>query len=96
MKNKKIIIGVTGSIAAYKTATLVRLLVKAGADVKVITTAAASQFIAPLTFSVLSKNEVIDSISNGKEWHNHVDLGLWADLMVVAPASANTLSLIHI
>lgn len=92
MQGKKIIIGITGSIAAYKTATLVRLLIKAGAEVKVIMTAAASSFITPLTLSVLSKNEVLTDIATNNNWNNHVDLGLWADMLLIAPASANTIA----
>ena len=79
----------TGSIAAYKSAHLVRLLVKAGADVRVVLTPAASEFVTPLTLSTLSKNPVLDSFTNddkgAKVWNNHVELGLWADLFIVAP-----------
>jgi phosphopantothenoylcysteine decarboxylase/phosphopantothenate--cysteine ligase len=90
---KKIILGVCGSIAAYKAAMLTRLLVKAGAEVKVILTSSAAEFIKPLTFSVLSKNQVYsDFTAENSEWNNHVELGLWADAMVIAPVSANTLS----
>jgi phosphopantothenoylcysteine decarboxylase/phosphopantothenate--cysteine ligase len=93
LTGKKIILGVTGSIAAYKSAVLVRLLVKAGAEVKVIMTAAAADFITPLTLSVLSKNPVISHLQNDAgTWNNHVELGLWADMMLIAPASANTLA----
>ena len=94
LSGKKIILGVSGSIAAYKAAYLVRDLVKSGADVKVILTKAASDFITPLTFSTLSKNSVYTEFYNAEsgDWHNHVDLGLWADLMLIAPASANTIS----
>lgn len=92
MEGKKIVIGVTGSIAAYKSAILVRLLVKAGAEVRVIMTPSASQFITPLTLSTLSKNPVlIDNVSNGN-WNNHVESGLWANALLIAPASANTLA----
>lgn len=93
LKGKKILLAVSGSIAAYKAAMLVRLLVKSGADVKVIMTAAASEFITPLTLATLSKNPVsVDFVKNTSgEWNNHVEMGLWADLMLVAPASANTL-----
>ncbi|NIJ52161.1 bifunctional phosphopantothenoylcysteine decarboxylase/phosphopantothenate--cysteine ligase CoaBC [Dyadobacter arcticus] len=94
LRNKKILVGVSGSIAAYKSALLVRLLVKAGASVKVIMTEAATEFITPLTLSVLSQNPVLSSFSgheNGN-WNNHVELGLWADLLVIAPATAKTLS----
>lgn len=93
LKNKKIIIAVTASIAAYKSAFLVRLLVKEGAQVKVIMTPAAKDFIAPVTLSTLSKNPVFSDfyINNSGEWNNHVELALWADIMIVAPASANTI-----
>ena len=92
LTNKKIIIGVTGSIAAYKIATLVRLLVKEKAEVKVIMTHSASLFITPLTLSTLSKNEVVLDLVSEQNWNNHVELGLWADLLLIAPASANTLA----
>lgn len=93
LAGKKIILGVTGSIAAYKSAVLLRLLVKAGAEVRVIMTASAADFITPLTLSVLSKNPVISHLQNDSHtWNNHVELGLWADAMVIAPASANTLA----
>jgi phosphopantothenoylcysteine decarboxylase/phosphopantothenate--cysteine ligase len=90
---KKILLGVTGSIAAYKSALLARMLSKAGADVKVIMTNSASDFVTPLTLSTLTKNEVYSSFTTGEngEWINHVELGLWADLMIIAPASANTI-----
>ena len=92
--NKNIIIGVTGSIAAYKSAFLIRLLVKARANVKVIMTTSATEFVTPLTLSTLSKNPVqIDFVKNKSgEWNNHVELGLWADVMIIAPASANTIA----
>jgi len=93
---KKILIGVTAGIAAYKTASLVRLFIKSGAEVKVVMTPAAKDFVTPLTLSTLSKNPVHSSFFNEEdenaEWNNHVELGLWADLMVIAPATANTLS----
>ena len=91
---KKILLGVSGSIAAYKSASLVRLLVKAGAEVQVLMTEAATEFITPLTLSTVSKREVLISFTKeeGELWNNHVDLGLWADLMIVAPASANTMA----
>lgn len=94
LKDKKIILGVCGSIAAYKTAVLTRLLVKEGAHVKVIMTPSARDFITPLTLSTLSKNPVLSEFSKDKtgQWNNHVELGSWADAMVIAPASANTLS----
>ena len=94
LKNKKILVGVSGSIAAYKSAYLVRLLVKAGAEVKVIMTESAKDFIGPLTLATLSKNPVYSSFikNNAGEWNNHVELGLWADAMVIAPATAHTLA----
>ncbi len=94
LRNKNIIVGVTGSIAAYKSAFLVRLLVKAGANVKVVMTAAAAEFITPLTLSTLSKNPVLTDFKKNEsgEWNNHVELGLWADAMIIAPASANTIA----
>lgn len=94
LQGKKIILGVCGSIAAYKSVLLVRLLVKEGAEVKVIMTASASDFITPLTLSTLSRNPVYSRFvkDDTGQWNNHVDLGLWADLMIVAPASANTLA----
>ena len=90
---KKIILGVCGSIAAYKSASLVRLLIKAGANVKVILTADASNFITPLTLATLSKNPVYTQYFEAETgvWSNHVELGLWADYLIIAPASANTL-----
>ncbi|MBP9790814.1 MAG: bifunctional phosphopantothenoylcysteine decarboxylase/phosphopantothenate--cysteine ligase CoaBC [Bacteroidia bacterium] len=94
MRGKKILLGITGSIAAYKSAVLVRLLVKAGAEVKVVMTPAARDFVTPLTLSTLSKNPVFSEYANLEtgEWSNHVELGLWADAFVIAPASANTIS----
>ncbi|MCU0357272.1 MAG: phosphopantothenoylcysteine decarboxylase, partial [Cyclobacteriaceae bacterium] len=94
LHGKKIILGVTGSIAAYKSAILVRLLVKSGAEVRVIMTPAAHDFITPVTLATLSKNPVLtDYIKNQSgEWNNHVELGLWADAMLIAPASANTVA----
>ncbi|MEC7756070.1 bifunctional phosphopantothenoylcysteine decarboxylase/phosphopantothenate--cysteine ligase CoaBC [Roseivirga sp. UBA1976] len=94
LKGKKIIVGVTGSIAAYKAAIFVRLLVKEGAEVKVLMTEAAKSFISPLTLSTLSKNPVLSDFTQGQEgeWNNHVDLGLWADAFIIAPASANTIA----
>lgn len=93
---KNILLGITGGIAAYKTTFLVRLLIKAGANVKVVLTESASSFVAPLTLATLSKNAVLSSFvdeENGSvSWNNHVELGLWADIMLIAPATANTLS----
>jgi phosphopantothenoylcysteine decarboxylase/phosphopantothenate--cysteine ligase len=94
LKGKKILVGVTGGIAAYKTAVLVRLLVKEGADVKVIMTARAKEFITPLTLSTLSGNPVLSEFFNPEngDWNSHVDLGMWADLFIIAPATANTIA----
>src|SRR5215204_4180526 len=92
LKGKKILLGVTGSIAAYKSAFLVRLLVKAGAEVKVIMTPSSTDFISKLTLSTLSKNKVLVDLFDEDSWANHVMLGRWADLMLIAPLSCNTLS----
>ena len=94
MHGKHVILGVTGGIAAYKAAYLVRSLVKAGAEVKVIMTENAKKFVAPLTFSTLSGNPVYTEFFNPEngEWHSHVKLGLWADLFIIAPATANTIA----
>ncbi|HRI61387.1 MAG TPA: bifunctional phosphopantothenoylcysteine decarboxylase/phosphopantothenate--cysteine ligase CoaBC [Saprospiraceae bacterium] len=88
----KIILGISGSIAAYKAAHLTRLWVRQGAEVQVLMTEAATGFIAPLTLSTLSKHPVFSDVSSETGWNNHVDLGLWADAVVIAPASANTLA----
>ncbi|MFO7825782.1 MAG: bifunctional phosphopantothenoylcysteine decarboxylase/phosphopantothenate--cysteine ligase CoaBC [Cyclobacterium sp.] len=94
LSGKRILIGVSGGIAAYKVAHLIRLLIKSKAEVKVIMTASALDFITPLTLSTLSKNPVFIDFFDKKtgEWNNHVDLGKWADLMIIAPLSANTLA----
>ena len=96
LSGKNILLGITAGIAAYKTAGLVRLFIKAGANVKVVMTPASKDFITPLTLSTLSKNPVHSSFTNDDDdnavWNNHVELGLWADLFIVAPATANTLS----
>ena len=92
MKGKKIILAVTGSIAAYKAAFLTRLLIKAGAEVQVLMTDAAKHFITPLTLSTLSKKPVFTEIISEESWNSHVELGLWADAMVVAPCTATTLA----
>ena len=96
LSGKNVLLGISGGIAAYKTASLVRLLIKSGAHVKVVMTPSAKDFITPLTLSTLSKNPVYSSFTNEDDddgvWNNHVDLGLWADLFVLAPATANTLS----
>jgi phosphopantothenoylcysteine decarboxylase/phosphopantothenate--cysteine ligase len=92
LQGKKIVLGITGSIAAYKSISLVRLLVKQGADVKVVMTPAATEFASPLVLSTLSKNHVLVNLANDQSWANHVALGRWADLMVIAPLSCNTLA----
>ena len=92
LKRKKILIGITASIAAYKIASLVRLLIKSGAEVKVIMTPASKEFISPLTLSTLSKNPVMVDLANNEAWTNHVILGRWADVMLIAPLSCNTLA----
>jgi phosphopantothenoylcysteine decarboxylase len=94
LRHKKIIVAVCGSIAAYKAALLVRLLIKEEAEVQVILTPSASSFITPLTLATLSKRPALSAFVEGDagEWNNHVELGIWADAMVVAPASANTLA----
>src|SRR5688572_15973559 len=96
LSGKNVLLGITGGIAAYKTAALVRLFIKSGASVKVVMTESAKDFITPLTLSTLSKNPVLSSFINDEEentvWNNHVELGLWADIMLIAPATANTLS----
>lgn len=94
LQGKKIVLGITGSIAAYKAAVLTRLLVKAGAEVKVVMTSASKEFITPLTLSTLSKNPVLSEFVKDEsgQWNNHVELGLWADIVLIAPASANTIA----
>ena len=106
LSGKKIVLGISGGIAAYKTATLVRLFIKAGAHVQVIMTPASKDFVTPLTLATLSKNPVYSTFYNEEydtgaegelpnqnpQWNNHVELALWADLMLIAPATANTLS----
>jgi phosphopantothenoylcysteine decarboxylase / phosphopantothenate---cysteine ligase len=93
MKGKKILIGVTGGIAAYKIPFLVRSLVKQGAEVRIVMTADAEQFVTGKTLSVLSKNEVVTNFFNSSDqWNNHVELGLWPDVLLIAPATANTLA----
>ncbi len=92
LKGKKILLGITGSIAAYKSAILVRLLVKQGAEVKIIMTTAAKDFVTPLSLSTLSKNDVLADITDNDTWANHVMLGRWADVMLIAPLSCNTLA----
>ncbi len=94
LKGRKILLGITGSIAAYKAALLTRLLVQRGAEVQVVMTPVAMEFITPLTLSTLSKRPVLSKTHNPEtgEWTNHVDIALWADAMVIAPASANTMA----
>jgi phosphopantothenoylcysteine decarboxylase / phosphopantothenate---cysteine ligase len=92
LQGKKILLGVTGSIAAYKSILITRLLIKAGAEVKVIMTASAKDFVTPLSLSTLSKNPVLIDLSEEGSWANHVMLGRWADAMVIAPLSCNTLA----
>ena len=96
LSGKNILLGISAGIAAYKTANLVRLFIKAGANVKVVMTPASKDFITPLTLSTLSKNSVHSTFTNEEDentvWNNHVELGLWADIFVIAPATANTLS----
>lgn len=94
LKNKKIIIGVSGSIAAYKVPSLIRLLVKEGALVQVVMTPASRDFVTPLTLATVSGNPVLIDPFNKDDgdWTSHVELGLWADLMLIAPVSANTLA----
>ncbi|SEQ10365.1 bifunctional phosphopantothenoylcysteine decarboxylase/phosphopantothenate--cysteine ligase CoaBC [Flavobacterium urocaniciphilum] len=96
LNGKKVLLGISGGIAAYKTASLVRLLIKAGAHVQVVMTPASKDFVTPLTLSTLSKNPVYSNFYNEEDenasWNNHVELALWADYMLIAPATANTLS----
>ena len=94
LKNRRILLGVSGSIAAYKAAPLVRRLVQAGAEVQVILTESAAAFVTPLTLGTLSKKPVLTGFlrdAASGQWHNHVELGLWAEAYLIAPASANTL-----
>ena len=96
LKDKNILLGITAGIAAYKSASLVRLFIKAGANVKVVMTPASKDFITPLTLSTLSKNPIYSSFVDDEDgdqvWNNHVDLGLWADIFIIAPATANTMA----
>ncbi|MEO6682498.1 MAG: bifunctional phosphopantothenoylcysteine decarboxylase/phosphopantothenate--cysteine ligase CoaBC [Ginsengibacter sp.] len=92
LQGKKVLLGITGSIAAYKSVFFLRLLIKAGAEVKVIMTSGATDFVNPLTFSTLSKNETLTDLTVGDVWANHVALGRWADVMIIAPASCNTIA----
>ncbi|CAN5656380.1 bifunctional phosphopantothenoylcysteine decarboxylase/phosphopantothenate--cysteine ligase CoaBC [soil metagenome] len=92
LKGRKILLGITGSIAAYKSISLLRLLVKEGAEVKVVLTPAASDFVSPLVLETLSKQPVSFGLANGSSWSNHVSLGRWAELLIIAPASCNTIA----
>ena len=95
LSGKKVLLGVTAGIAAYKTANLVRLLIKSGSHVKVVMTPSAKEFVTPLTLSTLSKNPVLSTFTTDEDdelWNNHVEIGLWADLFLICPATANTLS----
>src|SRR5690554_2049843 len=96
LSGKNILLGISAGIAAYKTPLLVRLFIKAGANVKVVMTPSAKDFVTPLTLSTLSKNEVLSEFTHEENenavWNNHVDVALWADYMVIAPATANTMS----
>lgn len=93
LKGKKIILGITGSIAAYKAAYIIRALVKKGAEVQVVITPGGKEFITPITLSALSSNPVISEFFSNRDgsWHSHVDLGLWADAMLIAPATASSI-----
>lgn len=92
LSGKKILLGISGSIAAYKSALLTRLFIKAGAEVQVIMTNSATDFISPLTLSTLSQRPVFSNVHSSEGWNNHVELGLWADVLIIAPATANTLA----
>src|ERR1700743_2653196 len=92
LQGKKILLGVTGSIAAYKSLLLVRLLIREGATVRVIQTAASRDFVTPLSLATLSKHPVLSDLFDGDTWANHVELGRWADLLLIAPLSCNTLA----
>jgi len=92
LQTKKILLGISGSIAAYKSASLVRLLIKAGAEVKVVMTPASKEFVSALTLSTLSKNPVISDLSTNDAWSNHVMMGRWADVLLIAPLSCNSLA----
>lgn len=92
VEGKKILLGICGSIAAYKSIFLTRLLIKAGAEVKVVMTPSAKDFITPLSISTISKNDVLCDLFSNDTWNNHVQLGRWADVMLIAPLSCNTLA----
>jgi phosphopantothenoylcysteine decarboxylase/phosphopantothenate--cysteine ligase len=93
LQNKRIVLGITGSIAAYKSAVLTRLLIKKGAEVQIVITPAGKEFITPVTLSALSGKAIVSEFftANDGTWHSHVDLGLWADAMIIAPATASTI-----
>ena len=93
LEGKKIVIGITGSIAAYKTCTLIRLLIKRGAEVQVVITPAGKEFVTPITLSALTHKPVVSDFFSQRDgtWHSHVDLGLWADLMLIAPCTASSI-----
>ncbi|MDW8273723.1 MAG: flavoprotein [Chitinophagales bacterium] len=92
MEGRRILLAVTGSIAAYKIPILVRLFVKAKSEVKILITESASHFVSPSVLATLSKNDVFSDFFEGDTWNNHVELGLWAEVMLIAPASANTIA----
>ena len=96
LNGKKVLLGISGGIAAYKSANLVRLIIKSGAEVQVIMTPSSKSFITPLTLSTLSKNEVysefFDEEKENKMWNNHVEMAMWADYFIIAPATSNTIS----
>lgn len=93
LRDKHIVLGISGSIAAYKAAVLTRLLVRQGAEVQIVITPAGKEFITPITLSALSSRPVISEFFSGQDgtWNSHVDIGLWADAMVIAPATASTI-----
>jgi phosphopantothenoylcysteine decarboxylase/phosphopantothenate--cysteine ligase len=93
LQGKHIVLGISGSIAAYKSAFLARLLIKKGAEVQIVMTPAGKQFITPVTLSALTEKPIASEFfsSNDGSWHSHVDMGLWADLMIIAPATASTI-----
>jgi phosphopantothenoylcysteine decarboxylase/phosphopantothenate--cysteine ligase len=93
LQNKRIVLGITGSIAAYKSVVLTRLFIKKGAEVQIVITPAGKEFITPVTLSALSQKAVVSEFftANDGTWHSHVDLGLWADAMIIAPATASTI-----
>jgi phosphopantothenoylcysteine decarboxylase/phosphopantothenate--cysteine ligase len=92
LEGKKVLLGITGSIAAYKSCFLIRELIRAKAEVKCVATKSALDFVGGITLSTLSKNELVSDLNSGNNWNNHVELGLWADVMIIAPASANSIA----